>query len=37
MPENIAAKLGEGVRVVARHREETAIIGRAHQKRAMPV
>jgi 4-hydroxy-2-oxoheptanedioate aldolase len=37
MPETIAAKLEEGVRVIAGHREETAIIGRAHQRRAMPV
>ena len=36
-PENILAKLDEGVRVIAGHREETAIIGRAHQKRTMPV
>jgi 4-hydroxy-2-oxoheptanedioate aldolase len=36
-PENIVAKLDEGVRVIAGHQEETAIIGRAHQKRAMPV
>jgi 4-hydroxy-2-oxoheptanedioate aldolase len=36
-PENIVAKLDEGVRVIAGHREETARIGRAHQKRAMPV
>ena len=36
-PENIAAKLDEGVRVIAGHREETARIGRAHQKRTMPV
>jgi 4-hydroxy-2-oxoheptanedioate aldolase len=36
-PENIVAKLDEGVRVIAGHREETAVIGRAHQKRAMPV
>lgn len=35
-PENIAAKLDEGVRVIAGHREETAKIGRAHQRRAMP-
>ena len=35
-PENITAKLDEGVRVVAGHREETARIGRAHQRRAMP-
>jgi 4-hydroxy-2-oxoheptanedioate aldolase len=36
-PETIVAKIDEGVRVIAGHREETAIIGRAHQKRAMPV
>lgn len=34
---NIAAKLDEGVRVIAGHSEETARIGRAHQKRLMPV
>ncbi len=36
-PETIAAKLDEGVRVIAGHREETALVGRAHQRRAMPV
>src|SRR5438270_7179530 len=36
-PENIVAKLDEGVRVIAGHRGETARIGRAHQKRTMPV
>jgi 4-hydroxy-2-oxoheptanedioate aldolase len=36
-PENIIAKLDEGVRVIAGHREETAKIGRAHQRRTMPV
>jgi 4-hydroxy-2-oxoheptanedioate aldolase len=36
-PETIVAKLDEGVRVIAGHREETAVIGRAHQKRRMPV
>jgi hypothetical protein len=35
-PENIVAGLDEGVRVIAGHREETAILGRTHQKRAMP-
>jgi 2-keto-3-deoxy-L-rhamnonate aldolase RhmA len=30
-PENIAAKLDEGVRVIAGGREETARVGRAHQ------
>jgi 4-hydroxy-2-oxoheptanedioate aldolase len=36
-PETIIAKLDEGVRVIAGHREETARIGRAHQRRTMPV
>jgi 4-hydroxy-2-oxoheptanedioate aldolase len=36
-PENIAARLAEGVRVIAGHNEETARIGRAHQRRLMPV
>jgi 2-keto-3-deoxy-L-rhamnonate aldolase RhmA len=36
-PENIVARLDEGVRVVAGHRQDTAEIGRAHQKRTMPV
>ncbi len=36
-PENIAGKIDEGVRVIAGHREDTALIGRAHSKRAMPV
>ena len=36
-PENIAAKLDEGVRVIAGHREETARVGRAYQRRTMPV
>jgi 4-hydroxy-2-oxoheptanedioate aldolase len=36
-PENIVAKLDEGVRVIAGHREETSMIGREHQKRTMPV
>jgi 4-hydroxy-2-oxoheptanedioate aldolase len=36
-PENIAAKLDEGVRVIAGHCEETARIGRAHQHRTMLV
>jgi len=35
-PSNIAAKLDEGVRVIAGHSEEAARLGRAHQKRAMP-
>lgn len=36
-PETIAQKLDEGVRVIAGHREETAAVGRAHQRRTMPV
>jgi 2-keto-3-deoxy-L-rhamnonate aldolase RhmA len=36
-PENIVARLDEGVRVIAGHRSDTAAIGRAHQKRCMPV
>ncbi len=36
-PENIVARLDEGVRIIAGHREETARIGRAHQRRTMPV
>jgi 4-hydroxy-2-oxoheptanedioate aldolase len=36
-PENIVARLDEGVRVIAGHNAETARIGRAHQKRALPV
>lgn len=33
---NIRDKLDEGVRVIAGHDEETARIGRAHQKRVLP-
>jgi len=29
--------LDEGVRVIAGQRQETAVLGRAHQKRTMPV
>jgi 2-keto-3-deoxy-L-rhamnonate aldolase RhmA len=36
-PANIAAKLDEGVRVIAGHSEEAARLGRAHQRRTMPV
>jgi 4-hydroxy-2-oxoheptanedioate aldolase len=36
-PDNIVAKLDEGVRVIAGHREDTASLGRAHQRRRMPV
>ena len=35
-PANIAQRLDEGVRVIAGHSEETAKIGRSHQKRQMP-
>jgi 4-hydroxy-2-oxoheptanedioate aldolase len=36
-PANIKAKLDEGVRVIAGHNEEAARLGRAHQRRQMPV
>jgi 4-hydroxy-2-oxoheptanedioate aldolase len=36
-PDNVAARIDEGVRVVAGHREDTARTGRTHQKRTMPV
>jgi 4-hydroxy-2-oxoheptanedioate aldolase len=36
-PDNIKTKIGQGVRIVAGHSEEAARIGRAYQKRAMPV
>jgi len=36
-PGNIAGRLDEGVRVVAGHNEATARIGRAHQRRTLPV
>jgi 4-hydroxy-2-oxoheptanedioate aldolase len=35
--ENIAQRLDEGVRVISGHNPEVARIGRAHQKRTMPV
>jgi 4-hydroxy-2-oxoheptanedioate aldolase len=36
-PENIAQRLDEGVRVISGHNPEVAHVGRAHQKRTMPV
>jgi 4-hydroxy-2-oxoheptanedioate aldolase len=36
-PANIAERLDEGVRVISGHDLETAKVGRAHQKRTMPV
>ena len=36
-PETVAALIDEGVRVIAGHREETARVGRRHQRRTMPV
>jgi 4-hydroxy-2-oxoheptanedioate aldolase len=36
-PANITTKLDEGVRVIAGHSEVAARLGRAHQKRTMPV
>ncbi len=36
-PDKIAASLDEGVRVISGHNQESARVGRAHQKRTMPV
>jgi 4-hydroxy-2-oxoheptanedioate aldolase len=36
-PDKIAASLDEGVRVISGHNQESARVGRAHQKRQMPV
>lgn len=36
-PENVVARISEGVRIVAGGRSETAAVGRAHQRRSMPV
>lgn len=36
-PASIAASLDEGVRIIAGHDPEAARVGRAHQKRTMPV
>jgi hypothetical protein len=36
-PENIIARLQEGVRIIAGHRQDTAIVGRRHQRRTLPV
>ena len=36
-PDKIAASLNEGVRVISGHNPESAKVGRAHQKRTMPV
>jgi 4-hydroxy-2-oxoheptanedioate aldolase len=36
-PANIVERLDEGVRVISGHDPETARIGRAHQRRSMPV
>lgn len=36
-PDKIATSLDEGVRVISGHNQEVARIGRAHQKRTMPV
>ena len=35
-PENIVARIDEGVRVIAGHNPVTARIGRAHQGRTLP-
>jgi 4-hydroxy-2-oxoheptanedioate aldolase len=36
-PANIVPRLAEGVRVIAGQRQDTATLGRAHQRRTMPV
>ena len=36
-PQNIAARLDEGVRVISGGTEETSLVGRKHSKRTMPV
>jgi 4-hydroxy-2-oxoheptanedioate aldolase len=36
-PETIKAKIDEGVRVIAGHREDTAQVGREHSRRTMPI
>lgn len=36
-PANVAGRIDEGVRVIAGNNPETAKVGRAHQKRSMPV
>jgi 2-keto-3-deoxy-L-rhamnonate aldolase RhmA len=36
-PDNVTARIDEGVRVIAGHSEASAIKGRAHQKRQLPV
>jgi hypothetical protein len=35
--DNVVARIDEGVRVIAGHSEASAIKGRAHQKRKLPV
>ena len=35
-PANVAARIDEGVRVVAGNNPENAVVGRAHQKRTLP-
>jgi len=35
--DNVIARIDEGVRVIAGHSEASAIKGRAHQKRTLPV
>jgi 4-hydroxy-2-oxoheptanedioate aldolase len=36
-PDNVITRIDEGVRVIAGHSEASAIKGRAHQKRQLPV
>ncbi len=36
-PEDVCAKIDDGARVIAGHREDTAQVGRAHTQRTLPV
>jgi len=36
-PQNIGERLDEGIRVISGHSQDVARLGRAHQKRTMPV
>ena len=36
-PESVVSKIREGVRIISGHREDTAVVGRAHTRREMLV
>jgi 4-hydroxy-2-oxoheptanedioate aldolase len=36
-PETVVSKIGEGVRIISGHREDTAVVGRAHTRRELPI